>query len=623
MDRTEQLTSDTPAVERTPIERVLFLTAASLAVLMLFVAARLTLATRTGTIDSYYYFARAADLNEGTPLAETKLNWGDGVDRKFFPGYPLLLHWLSFGSAPERAWRSIAVLLVLVNPILLGLGMRRLGLSFGASCATVALFCSSFVPLNWMTMPMAESTALLWLGFSAMALPLRGDPLPTLYTRFLLSCFLGGMAILSRAEAAYPAGLLGVVGLHRMWGQRGFLFVAAAGASLGVAPFAYWVSSLPPAGVGESRLHYVNEFFANVSIRDSDDGHRGGILDNFLRSCWHPVFNWGRIPFTVGLPRGPLTGEFEILRAVWMAIWLGSIAFAAIGFGGPRARRFAIAYLGFMVFRSFWYYPYDRFLVTGLPMGFASMALLGQHLAERSRAAAWAVGILFVAWVARGTENYVNYHAYHRIPENGTHSYRDDAECNRLQYLMQYTRFPLEGADVAILAARRFTKRMASEERFSGNPYVKRKEKVALEFPWPQICYAMRPRPIVLGYPLVNFWGEAQYRRYETVPLDANGEPVRPPRRALDYLRDEGARYVITPLPLTRETSLGPEDGAYGTWAETKGLEPGEISSVVEIDRIRERTNFHNKYEWPLFVRVYELRFPGAAADPGDAREAK
>ena len=134
------------------------------------------------------------------------------------------------------------------------------------------------------------------------------------------------------------------------------------------------------------------------------------------------------------------------LRGVFMGLFLLATALGIAGFGGPKARAFAAAYVGFVVFRSFWYYPYDRFLVTGLPMGFAAAALLGESLGRHSRAAAIFVGVLFVAWTGRGIESYLRFHTWHRLPENGAHTYRDDKELMRLQYEMQYTNFPLEGA---------------------------------------------------------------------------------------------------------------------------------------------------------------------------------
>lgn len=595
---------------RTATDRLLFLVAACAVLVATLVAARLVLSTRTGTVDSYYYFARAADLNDATPLAKTTINWAEGVDRKFFPGYPLLLHWLSFGSAPERAWRSLAVLLVLVDSVLLGLAMRRLGLGFGAACATVALFATNFVPLNWMTMPMAEGTALLWLCLAALALPKKEDPLAALHLRFLLACFLGGMAILARAEAAYPAAMLGLVGVARLRGRSGWLLAAAGGAVLGALPFAYWVGSLPPAVEG-SRLHYVNEFVKNFSWRDSEDGQRGGLLDNFLRSWWHPIFNWGRVPFTsvAALPEW-LRGDLPPLRGLFMGIFVLSMALGIAGFGGPRARWFSLAYVGFVVFRSFWYYPYDRFLVSGLPMGFAAMALLGESFSRRGRGPALVAAIVFAVWVGRGAENFLRYHTYHRLPENGAHSYRDDRELDRLQYQMQYTSFPLEGADVAVLAGRRIARTFETTTTGAATPAALRKEKIAIEFPWPQICYALRPRPIVMGFPLENFWGPAAYRRFETVPEGPGGVPAREPRTAIEFLRDEKVRYVVTPLPLSVDLNYGDADKQFGTWPQQKGLDAQDLRYVKEIDNIRERYDDKKRYDWPLVIRVLELRFP-------------
>jgi hypothetical protein len=257
-------------------------------------------------------------------------------------------------------------------------------------------------------------------------------------------------------------------------------------------------------------------------------------------------------------------------------------------------------------------------------MGFAAMVLLGENVAKSSKFAAIVVGVVFTLWFTRGMENYLNYHMFHRIDENSTHSYRDDRECARLPYQMQYTRFPLEGADVAILAGRRFTRRMASEQPPAlGNPAVKRKEVVALEAPWPQICYAMRPRPIILGYPFENFWGPAEYRRFESVPLDADGKATRPPRRAYDFLRDKGVKYVVTPLTLSKFTALTEADAAYGNWLDSKGFEPSEYSSVREVDLIAERGDNKREYHKPQFVHVYELKFPDKAASAPSAPKDK
>ncbi len=603
----------TEPAERTRTERLLFLLAASFVLVSTILAVRLVLATRAGTADSYYYFARAASLNDGAALRETTLNWAGGVDRKFFPGFPLLLHWVSFGSAPERAWRSLAVVLVLVNPILLGLGLRRLGLGFGAACLAVTLYAANWIPLNWLTMPMAEGTALFWLGLSACALPLReGGPLRSL-AHFLLSCALGGMAILARAEAAFPAAALGLVGVSRLRAQaslaHGFrwLPVAALGAVLGVAPFLYWVSSLPTTGQEVSRLHYVNEFLREFSWRDRQDvSGKGGFLENFLRSWWHPIFNWGRLTGFGVFDVPPARDENPLFKLFWLILWIGTAVLGLVGAGGARGRRFALAYIGFVAFRSFWYYPYDRFLATGLPMGFAAAALVVEGAARRGRVLAWIAGLLAALWIARGAESVLRYHSVYRVAENSAHHYRDDKESDRVRYQTDLTFLPLEGADIAELAVRRFTARFESqsvEPRLRAE--ARRAEVVALEFPWPQIAYALRPRPIVLGYPLENFWGEPDYRRkHEVVPLDAEGKPEREPRRTIEYLQSRGVRYVITPLARTAAEGSGPWDEVWGGWTDFVGLTAAEAARVRLVDVVQERSEESPRWELPRMVRM-------------------
>jgi hypothetical protein len=574
------------------VDRLLFLVAASCVMVSVLVAVRLLLVTRTGTVDSYYYFARAASLNEGQTLADTRTNWGDGVDRKFFPGYPLALHATALGSVPERSWRTLALLQVLVNPLLIGFALRRLGLSFGAACAAVAMFATSFISLNWMTMPMAEGTALFWLGLGICVMARRGEPLPRL--RFLVACALCGMAILCRPEAAFPAAAVGLVGVARLRGHRGWLAVAVAGALLGIAPFGYWVSSLPPLPEGTreaSRLHYVNEFLREFSWLDRPgawEGGKGGFLPNFLRSWKHPVNGWG-------LPLFLQPGvETPGIATAWLFLWLAAIAAGLLGMGGRLGVVFACAYLGFVVFRSFWYYPYERFLVVGLPMGFAAAALAGEGLARHGRIAASVVGILFVAWVGRGLDNILLHHRFYRWGEMGTHSYADEDEMVRLRRQLEFSTFPVESPDIADLAARRFSRNMAQ-----GN--------VALEFPWPQVCYAFRPRHVTLGWPYENFWGDAEYRWIETVPEGSDGKPVRAPMRALDFLRSRRVRYVVTGVPLHLWEAIDENDKKHGAWLDVKGIEESERPRVKLLDVIHERTEFIDKPQRPRLVRILRI----------------
>lgn len=600
------MTMETIHKDHRPVaDRLMFLLAAISVILSVIIAARLVLSTRTGTVDSYYYFARAADLNDGVPLSKTSINWGEeGVDRKFFPGYPLLLHWLSLGSPPERVWRTFSVLFMALNPILLGFAFRRVGLSFFASCAAVAMFVSHPIPMKWLTMPMAEGGALFYLSLAAISLPLLEDKIKIAYPRFLISCIFGGMAILCRAEASFVAACIGLLGLSRFYKKPGWLVIAAAGAILGVVPFGYWVSSLPPAASG-SRLHYINEFMEMFSWRDivNDDQSRGGVIDNFGRSWYHVIFNWGRIPFMRTTP------ESSVLLAIWMVLFGIAILMAAADLLGKLAQRCAIAFIGFIIFRSFWYYPYDRFLVTGLPMAFAAMALGADYLKNRGGWFSVLGVMLVVCWTARSTENYLQYHKYARIPENGTHTYRDDTELIRLQFQMDYTWFPAEGGDMGVMAARRFSK------KFDRSPENAAKDAVAVEFNWPQVNYGLRPRHVVVGYPFVNFWGDAEYRKRETVPVGPDGNPVRRPRRSLEFLNAKNVRYILTRLPRTLGEARDSKDREFGTWVEAKGIDPDQIPFVFTIDTFDERLEVRTRngaevYEWPRWVRVLEMRVP-------------
>ncbi len=589
-------------------DRIRFLLAATAVVIATIVAARLVLSARTGTADSYYYFARAAQLAEDVPLSETTINWGrtpEGgfhpVDRKFFPGYPLLLARTSAGTAPDRSWKTLAVLLVLVNPVLMGLGLRRLGLGFGAACTAVAMYATCYVPLRWGAMPMAETSALFALCLSAWLLPERAAGSLSGSLRFLASCGLGGLAILCRAEAAWPAAALGLVGVARIRGSRAWAPVALGGIVLGLLPFVLWLRTLPPDASELSRLHYVNEFFREFAWSDQSEG-KGGFLTNFLRSWWHPVFAWDHIPFA------PHVDELPALRVLWICLWLGMIVAGLVGVGGARGRWFAVAYLGFVVFRSLWYYPYDRFLVTGLPMGFAACALVFEGIASRGRPWAIAAGCVAVLWIGRGLEAYLQFSTYSRLNEVSQHFYRDDLEVQRLRDQMEFTSFPLDTPDMSELAARRYSRQFASRT-IPGmlRREVLAREAVAIEFPWPMIAYMLRPRPVVVGYPLENFWGDSEYRAWEFVPEGPDGKPIREKRRAIDYLRDKGVRYVITRLPRVETEAYGERDLIWGVWTELVGLEGDRASESALVETFRERKTTQARYEWPMYVRVLAL----------------
>jgi hypothetical protein len=179
-------------------------------------------------IDSYFYLAKARSLASGHLL---HVNWGDGIDRRFFWGYCLALAPFIrlFGDA---SFWLLAALLHALTGLLLARIFRMLPLEVSARIGALALALFSPAALWWATVPMAEPL-LLALAAGAVLFALRyraGSSASAL----LFAAALSGAALLTRIEGLFVAAGVGALCGPRLLREgRRALSLAFVGLALG------------------------------------------------------------------------------------------------------------------------------------------------------------------------------------------------------------------------------------------------------------------------------------------------------------------------------------------------------------------------------------------------------
>ncbi len=195
-------------------------------------------------VDSYFYLAKARSLASGHLL---HVNWGDGIDRRFFWGYSIALApWVRlFGAA---SFWLLAALLHASTGLVLSRILRMLPLEVPARIGALALALFSPVALRWATVPTAEPL-LLALSSGAVLFALRyraGSGTHAL----LFAGALGGAALLTQVEGLFVAAGVGALCGPRLLRQgRATLYLAFVGLALvpELAHLVYLALHAPPA----------------------------------------------------------------------------------------------------------------------------------------------------------------------------------------------------------------------------------------------------------------------------------------------------------------------------------------------------------------------------------------
>lgn len=294
-------------------------------------------------IDSYYYFEAANNfLRDGAP----SIDWPQGPENKFFPGYPALLALWSLlcRSSPEACWGGLNLLLLPLAAAGSAALLRRMNqpLEF-------ALIGGAFVAANptfqrWCALPYSEPAALALL--LAQALVLSRATLPA--GGVAAFALLGGLACACRVEALVlqPVLLLWDRAAHRhLWGRWPRL---AVGAALGAAPLAIWVGWLMARG---KWLHYAGEG-----------------AQYFEAAAWFlsVIHSMSTAAVIAEVGDHPATSYF--LTKVLEYGFAFGLLLAPAGVLGREARAAWGILLGYWALHGFWYYATERYNMVVLPL---------------------------------------------------------------------------------------------------------------------------------------------------------------------------------------------------------------------------------------------------------------
>lgn len=301
----------------------------------------------TLVIDSYFYLAKAYGVAHGRGLT---LNWGNGFDNKYLPGYSLLLAPFALGAPHSTrfwVWANLAVYGGIVALLLRLARQLGHGVVFALVWAALTLVHRSY--LAWQCMPLAEGAALLF-GLLALTLALA--------RRAAAAGLALGMAVLCRIEAGVylPLCALALAGAAAprdlpaiVWRRRASLVLLG---TLAAAPFLCWWATLPSYGAGE-RLAYVEWV---QQQRQSSHQLAEGFW--FHLTCLsYPPTSWGGVAAQV----------VPWLAVVGRVAWLACLGLALAGKLGARAGIAGGALTAYALIHAFWPVHHDRFDILVLP----------------------------------------------------------------------------------------------------------------------------------------------------------------------------------------------------------------------------------------------------------------
>ena len=319
------------------------------------------LATPSYPSDSYFYLSKARSLVAGKGLT---VNWNDGHDAKYFPGYSILVGLVDLiipGDA--QPWFALHVLLLWAGVLMSYHIFRRIEEDSLIAAAAAGLFSLHFVVIKWSVVPSAEPLALVFALLAVILFIEYLDAVSSTETvgaslrqkrvmlYFFGACLAAGCGFATRFEARY----LWLVALIYIifFKQRNRLPRARyiiAGLFIFMLPFLIWIIwNKSPNGF--LSLRYVPEFLGNVSFEAFFNNISKYIVMLYLTKTVVPqnlFFN--NIIF--------LTDIAAVVSLFW----------CLRGFEGKRYTFSAIIVFGYLILHSFWYYAYERFVFLITPL---------------------------------------------------------------------------------------------------------------------------------------------------------------------------------------------------------------------------------------------------------------
>jgi len=314
--------------------------------------------------DSYFYLSKARNLVQGKGLT---VNWNDGYDNKYFPGYSVLVgiaDMLSPGSL--QPWFPLQLLCLWVSVLLTFYLFKESGIDALLAATTAGALSLHFVVQKWSAVPSAEPTALVFILLSVLLFRKsmfyrercdtgeagRGRWSQLLVWVYGLGSFLlAGIAFATRVEAGY----LWVIGIIYFWYFRKWRSFPApglliCGVILFFVPLLIWLLS-QPRSEGSASLLYIQEFFAHLSLRETGKNFMRYLLSPFLSKRF--------------ISSSPMA---QFLIYLLNVVGIVSILFGLRGVMGRRLQFVALISVGYMALHSFWYYSYERFMYLISPL---------------------------------------------------------------------------------------------------------------------------------------------------------------------------------------------------------------------------------------------------------------
>ncbi|MGC4123137.1 MAG: hypothetical protein QM765_52930 [Myxococcales bacterium] len=323
---------------------------AALVIFGALLVAWLGLKTEVFTIDSYYYLSKARSLAQGHWLT---IPWGDGLDRKFFWGYSLVLA-IPMKLFGESAFWLVSALLYGWTGLVLARIFRMLPMAPATRFGAMALSMLNPVALWWSSVPMSEGL-LVALAVTSVYFGLRYR-LGAARREVLWAALIGGLSFLTRVEGAFMALVLVALCGRRLWQEKRW---ALFGMCIAVfaAPEALHVTYLRAIALeSKGLIAYLDEARAHFKEFNFFDG-----MWRHLRAPFWMIFRFDTEPW--------LYARFfpiwlTVLQGIVTVLYLGGIVAALIqGIFPKRSYSFGVALglLAFALLHSLWYYAYERY----------------------------------------------------------------------------------------------------------------------------------------------------------------------------------------------------------------------------------------------------------------------
>lgn len=322
----------------------------ALVVFGVLLVAWLGLKTEVYTIDSYYYLSKARSLAQGEWLT---IPWGDGIDRKFFWGYSLLLA-MPVKLFGESAFWLVSAALYGWTGLVLSRIFRMLPLEPHTRFGAMALAVLNPVALWWSSVPMSEGLLVALASTSAFfALRYRQG---AARREALWAALFGGLSFLTRVEGAFVALVLVAMCGPRLWRERRWALFALCILVFG-APEATHVAYLRAVAVeSKGLIAYLDEARAHLKEFNFFDG-----MWRHLRAPFWMIFRFDTEPWLYArfFPQW-----LTVLQGVVTVLYLGGVVAAVVqGIFPKRSYSFPVALglLAFALLHSVWYYAYERY----------------------------------------------------------------------------------------------------------------------------------------------------------------------------------------------------------------------------------------------------------------------